>query len=119
MKRADPPPDISPRDFFTHWVPEAVARDEVRRHKLGSTDALIEFTLEGPAGGVYSLRIVEGEVRGFDGASRDANLRVRVDVSTWRRLNAGIVTAPEALLKRELHVSGDLLLALKLHLILG
>jgi putative sterol carrier protein len=119
VKRADPPPDITPRDFFTRWVPEAVARDEERRRKLGSTDARIEFTLEGESGGVYSLRVVAGEVRGFDGASAEADLRVRVDVPTWRRLNAGTISAPEALLKRHLRVSGDLVLALKLHLILG
>lgn len=119
MKRADPPPDITPRDFFTRWVPEAVARDDERRRRLGETDALIEFTLDGKAGGVYSLRIARGEVRGFDGASPEADLRVRVDLPTWRRLNAGSLSAPEALLKRHLHVSGDLVLALKLHLILG
>lgn len=119
MQRADPPSDISPREFFTRWVPRAVADDETRRGKLGATRATIEFTLEGEEGGVWSLRIDSGEVRGFDGGSGSADLRVQVDVPTWRQLNAGGISAPEALLKRKLRVSGDFLLALKLQLILG
>jgi putative sterol carrier protein len=44
---------------------------------------------------------------------------VRVDVDTWRALNRGEISTPAALLRRRLHASGDLVLALKLHLILG
>jgi putative sterol carrier protein len=42
-----------------------------------------------------------------------------VDVETWRALNRGELSAPEALLRRRLRISGNLVLALKLHLILG
>ena len=44
---------------------------------------------------------------------------MRVDVDTWRALNRGEISTPAALLRRRLHASGDLVLALKLHLILG
>ena len=40
-------------------------------------------------------------------------------VDTWRALNRGELSAPEALLRRKVHLAGDMLLALKLHLILG
>jgi len=40
-------------------------------------------------------------------------------VQTWRALNRGEISAPEALLRRRLKISGNLVLALKLHLILG
>jgi hypothetical protein len=30
-----PPDDISPEEFFTRWVPQAVASDPARRERLG------------------------------------------------------------------------------------
>jgi hypothetical protein len=44
---------------------------------------------------------------------------VRLGVDTWRALNRGDISAPEALLRRRVHIEGSFLLALKLHLILG
>ena len=48
-----------------------------------------------------------------------ADLRVRIDVATWRALNRGEIAAPEAVLRRRLTMEGDFLLGLKLHLILS
>lgn len=120
MGRAVPPDDISPHDFFTRWVPEAVAEDEERRRRLGDTDAVIVFEIDGAGGGPFTLRIGPGgRVRGTPGASEEPDLAVRVDEETWRRLNRGEISAPHAVLKRRLRLHGDLLLGLKLHLILG
>jgi putative sterol carrier protein len=58
-------------------------------------------------------------VRGEEGDHDHADLRVRVDVGTWRDLNAGRIGAPQALLRRRIHLEGDFLLGLRLHLILG
>lgn len=117
--RARPHDEIDPLEFFTSWVPRAVADDAERRRRLGDTDAVLEFELTGDGGGFYTLEIVQGEVRGRPGSATEASLRVRVDVETWRALNRGDLSAPEALLRRRVHLSGSLILALKLHLILG
>jgi putative sterol carrier protein len=117
--RAVPPDDISPEAFFTRWVPEAVAADPARRARLGDALHTLEFELEGPGGGVFTLELGGGGVAGRAGAAEHADLRVRVDVDTWRRLNRGEISAPEAFLRRHLHLRGNLLLAVKLHLILG
>ena len=122
-QRARPPEDISPTEFFTRWIGAAVAGDPARQAKLGDTRASIEFELTGgnpePAG-VYTVAIEPGGVvRGSAGAVEKPDLRVRVDVDTWRALNRGDISAPEALLRRRVHLSGSFLLALKLHLILG
>lgn len=115
--RAVPPEDISPAEFFTRWVPDAVAGDEGRRKKLGRTQATIVFELSGEA---YSLRLSgDGQISGTPGDEPDADLRVRVDEETWRMLNRGELSAPQALLKRRIKLEGDLLLGLRLHLILG
>ena len=119
MQRPSPPADISPADFFLRWVPGAVAQDAARRGKLRETTATIEFSLSGAGGGIFVLRIEQGEVRGHVGPGLDPDLRVELDVSSWRSLNSGVLSAPEALLRRQLQFSGDVLLGLKLHLILG
>ncbi|HTY19454.1 MAG TPA: SCP2 sterol-binding domain-containing protein [Myxococcota bacterium] len=118
-ERAVPPDDITPGAFFTRWVPEAVASDPARRARLGSDPVTLEFELEGEGGGVYALRIADGAVSGTEGPAEQPNLRVRLDVGTWRALNRGEMSAPEAFLRRRVHLSGNLLLAVKLHLILG
>jgi putative sterol carrier protein len=114
-----PPEDISPEDFFTRWVPAQVALDSTRRARLGNTRAMIEFELRGEGGGVFSVSVDHGEVRGFPGQAESRDLGVRLDVPTWRELNRGALSAPEAALRRRVHLEGSFLLALKLHLILG
>jgi putative sterol carrier protein len=117
--RAVPPPDITPEEFFTSWVPRAVSGDPSRRDRLGEQRHDLEFTLEGEGGGVFGVHILDGQVRGTVGPVADPDLRVRLDVATWRQLNGGELTAPEAFLRRRVHLKGNLLLAMKLHLILG
>jgi putative sterol carrier protein len=118
-ERARPPDDIAPAEFFTRWVPEAVAADPERRRRLGETRAVLQFELEGDGGGTYTIRVAAGVATGEVGPSAAPDLRVRVDVATWRALNRGEISAPEALLRRRVHLHGSFLLALKLHLILG
>jgi len=118
-ERAKPPDDISPHDFFTRWIPESVAADEQRHSKLRSTRAVVVFELSGEGGGPYTIRIEDGRVTGEPGDGPSPDLRVRVDVATWRDLNAGRISAPEALLRRRVKLEGDFLLGLKLHLIIG
>jgi putative sterol carrier protein len=118
-ERARPPAEITPLEFFTRWAPEQVAADEERRRRLGDAEATLEFEITGEGGGFYTVRMERGEVRGAEGPAEKADLRVRVDLGTWRELNAGTLSAPEALLRRRLHCHGNWLLAIRLHLILG
>lgn len=118
-ERAVPPDDISPEEFFVRWVPEAVAGDPARRERLGAKPVDIEFELEGQGGGLFGVHIADGSVTGSVGPLADPQLRVRTDVATWRALNRGELSAPEAFLRRRVHLKGNLLLAVKLHLILG
>ena len=117
--RAIPPDDISPEEFFTRWAPGAIAGDPKRRARLGAAPIDIEFTLEGEGGGVYGVHIRDGAMQGSVGAVEVAHLRVRTDVTTWRELNRGALSAPEAFLRRRVRLEGKLFLAVKLHVILG
>jgi putative sterol carrier protein len=118
-ERAMPPDDITPEEFFLRWVPAAVAADPERRERLGGKPITIEFELEGESGGCFGVRIADGMVSGSVGPVADADLRVRTDEATWRALNRGDLSAPEAFLRRRVHLKGNLLLAVKLHFILG
>ena len=119
--RALPPEDISPHEFFTSWVPRSVAADAERSRRLGDTAASVVFVLtDGERAEIaYTIHIAEGRVRGEAGGVAEPDLRVRVDLETWRALNRGDMSAPEALLRRRLHYHGSTFLALKLHLIVG
>ncbi len=117
--RAVPPLDIGAAEFFEIWVPDRVACDAQRRARLGETRAVLEFLLEGEGGGHFTVEIAAGVVAGRRGAHAAADLRVSLDVETWRALNRGALTAPEAFLQRRVRLEGDVRLAVKLHLILG
>jgi putative sterol carrier protein len=117
--RPVPPPEIEPLEFFTRWLPEVVAGDAERRRRLGDTAATLQFELAGEGGGTFQLHVAEGTVRGEAGPAPAADLRLELDVPTWRALNAGTLSAPEAFLRRRLRVHGSFLLALKLQLIIG
>ena len=119
MPRAIPPSDITPEEFFTRWLPGVVSADAERRERLGGTAATLVFDVQGEGGGVYHLRIEDGRVAGFAGEPEAPDLRVRVDLESWRALNAGTLSAPLAFLQRRVHLSGNLMLAVKLHLIIG
>ena len=119
--RSHPPDDISPHDFFTEWVPRRVDEDADRRTRLGDTAASLVFVLTETVEtrSEFTIHIAEGRVRGEPGRVNEPDLQVEVDLETWRALNRGEISAPEALLQRRLHYRGSLVLALKLHLILG
>ena len=118
-ERARPPDDITPREFFTRWIPDTVAGDHDRRRRLGDTRATIVFVFAEETISDFTVHIADGTVHGIEERHASPDLEVRVDETTWRKLNRGELSAPEAALRRRVRLSGDLVLALKLHLILG
>ncbi len=117
--RAVPPAEISPLEFFERWVPDAVNHDAERRDRIAELRAKIQFELDGQGGGAYWLHVEGGRVQGSAGVLDAPDLVLRLDVPTWRRLNAGELSAPHALLTGALRFRGSVYLALRLHFILG
>ena len=117
-KRLLPPGDITPAEFFGSWLREAVAGDEARRKKIAAIDARIQFELLGPDGGPFFLVLSEGGVEGAAGRVEKPDLTLTLEIATWRRLNAGELNAPQAVLQRDLRFKGSLYLALRLHTLL-
>jgi putative sterol carrier protein len=117
--RPQPPNQIDPLEFFLRWLPEVVAADPVRRQRLADTTATLQFDLIGDGGGSFLLHVEGGWIRGDIGPAPAADLRLELDLATWRALNDGSLSAPEAFLRRRLRVEGSFALALKLQLIIG
>jgi putative sterol carrier protein len=115
--RPHPPADIAPEQFFTAWIPDVVRNDPQRTARLGNTEAVLEFNLEGA--GAYQLHVSDGKVTGRVGSAAKPNLRLTLDLPTWRQLNSGELSAPEAFLKRRVKLEGNIALAMKLHFIIG
>ena len=87
-ERVVPPQDITPHDFFVHYIGDAVARDPSRRDKLGTTEASIVFQLAGSSddpGGDFTVRIEEGTVTGTPGAVGDRQTCERGPARVARR----------------------------------
>ena len=106
MLRAVPPPDITPHEFFTRWISESVMEDPQRRARLADTRATLQFDVEGEGGGTFTVRMVDGTIHGQPGSSLDPDLCISVDVDTWRELNSGRLSAPEAFLRRRVLLHG-------------
>jgi putative sterol carrier protein len=58
-------------------------------------------------------------VRGDAGKLDAPDLVLSTDVETWRKLNAGEIKAPTAVLKGKLKFHGSMYLALRIHFIIG
>ena len=118
-ERPQPPSTIDPLEFFVRWLPDVVAADPLRRQRLADTTATLQFDLIGDGGGSFLLHVEAGFVRGGVGPAAAADLRLELDLPTWRALNDGSLTAPEAFVRRRLRVEGSFALALKLQLLIG
>ncbi len=106
-------------DGKREWAPEAVASGPQRRARHGDEPLRLEFALEREGGLFFAVHIEDAVVSRNHGRLETADLLVRLDMKSWRALNRGELSGPEAFLQRRVHLEGNLLLAVKLHLILG
>jgi putative sterol carrier protein len=118
-ERPVPPREIAPLEYFSDWLPAVVAADPLRQVRLGASIATLQFDLLGEEGGSYLLHVDAGRVSGGPGPGEGVDLRLELDVTTWRALNDGTLSAPQAFLRRRLRVQGNFALALKLQVIIG
>ena len=58
------------------------------------------FAFDEPELGAYTVYIQGGAVRGEAGRVDDPDLEIQIGVETWRKLNRGEISAPEAALRR-------------------
>lgn len=92
--------------------------DPERRAKIAGLNARIQFEIAGDGGGSFWLELSEGSVHGDEGRVESPDLVLSTDLETWRKLNAGLVKAPTAVMKGKLRFQGSMYLALKIHFVI-
>ena len=71
-------------------------------------DALYEFDLSGPGGGVFTLAVKDGDLRISIGpAPVEPDVRYELEASTWVAMTEGRVTGDEAVLLGKMRIRGD------------
>ncbi len=71
-------------------------------------DALYEFDLEGPGGGLFTVAIKDGACRISVGpGAREPDVRYELEAATWVAMTEGLVTGDEAILLGKMRIRGD------------
>ena len=106
---------MTPKEYFETKVPENLKN---RAEKLSSINAVYEFNLGGPTGGIWTLDLTVpgGEVK--DGSSGKANCTITMDAENFVKMVSGQLNAQMAFMTGKLKVAGNMGLALKLQNIL-
>lgn len=79
-----------------------------------SVDAVYEFRLSGPGGGVFTVAVNDGNCRiSVGSADRDPDVIYEMEATTWLAMTQGRATGDEAVLLGKLRVRGDATLGRK------
>jgi putative sterol carrier protein len=74
-------------------------------------DAVYEFDLAGQGGGIYTVRVKDGDCKISVGpTSEKPDVRYEMDSTTWLAMTEGRVTGDEAVLLGRLRITGDVVL---------
>ncbi|MFN8036639.1 MAG: aminotransferase class III-fold pyridoxal phosphate-dependent enzyme [Acidimicrobiia bacterium] len=95
----------TPREFFEEVLPKRIRRDAAK-----GLDLVVQFSLGGEHGGVWTLTIHEGDV---DIAEPDqeiegATCTIRMTAADWVRLANGELSGEQAFMTQKLTLEGDL-----------
>ncbi len=118
---------------LTHWVacgsPESVRFQMDRTFhympllfwpdRAGGLRATYVFSLEGPGGGQWTLRVADGRAETADGPVPDPSLEIRTTPVMWTDLTTGEANPAMAIATRKVQVQGNLGLAMQLNTAFG
>ena len=95
----------SPAQFFDDVVPQRVDRDAAVGVEL-----VVQFVLDGPAGGTWRLVVHDGQasVTGLDSPDPAAGATIRASAADFVRLVNGELSGADAFMSQQLTVDGDL-----------
>ena len=77
------------------------------------------FTMEGPGGGQWSMRIAAGRADTEEAAADPHDIEIKTKPETWMDLSSGDLSAPIAIMTRKVKISGNGGLAMKLSGLFG
>ncbi len=100
-------------DIFSDMVAQ------VDSNKVGDIDATIQFDLSGDNGGLYWIKINDGQAESGEGATDSPTMTLKSTADDWFAVYNGELNAMNAFMQGKLKIQGDMGLAMKLQNIIG
>lgn len=102
---------MTPKEYFEVKVPENLKN---RADKLAGINAIYEFDLSGPNGGIWTLDLTVPGGSVSAGSGGKANCTIKMDDENFVKMVSGQLNAQMAFMTGKLKVAGNMGLALKL-----
>ena len=102
---------MTPKEYFEEKVPQNL---KAKGDKLSSINAIYEFNITGPNGGIWSLDLTVPGGNVSSGSTGKANCTVTMEDENFVKLVTGGLNAQMAFMTGKLKVAGNMGLALKL-----
>lgn len=87
--------------------------------KLDDVNATILFDLSGDNGGLYWLKLADGDVESGEGAVENPSMTLKAAADDWAAVVNGELNAMQAFMSGKLKIQGNMGLAMKLQSLLG
>lgn len=88
----------------SHFLPE----------KASGVDATIQFDLSGDNGGLYWVKVNDGQCVVGEGAAENPKMTLKAAADDWAAVASGQMNAMQAFMSGKLKIAGDMGLAMKL-----
>ena len=102
--RLNPELDMIMMGMPTAFTPEAA----------GDMDATIQFVLGGAGGGMYHLRIKDGQCTSHRKPAIDADLTIYAPAETWLAISKGELDGQQAFMQSQYRATGDMNIMMKM-----
>jgi putative sterol carrier protein len=120
--RFDDKPDEELLKMASSAEVAAIFEEMTRRfkpEKAQGVDALIQFDLNGDAGGQYWVKIVDGTCNAGVGLGDNPRITIKTPVDVWVDVAGGKTNVINAFMMGKLKVVGDMSLAIKIQSMFG
>jgi putative sterol carrier protein len=82
--------------------------------KADGVNAVIQFDLGGENGGLYWLRVADGQCEAGEGQADNPKMTLKASADDWFAVVTGATNAMQAFMSGKIKIQGDMSLAMKL-----
>jgi len=92
--------------------PEMVNR--LDPEKAGDIDALIQFDLSGDNGGLFWVKVADGNAETGEGSVENPTMTLKAAADDWYAVSTGQMNAMQAFMSGKIKIQGDMSIAMKM-----